>query len=153
MTNTTAASKYIPKRPRISINWNPPFRPKFKKKKYYVREKWSRKVVPSRGLWGGSYHSRQMLALWFYIWTLYSRFYYCNWYTNDNKRQNFGFHLPQDDRTALGGVQLGLITLSYWHPLGVQVLFFRFWRIITQKNVLYPIPVLPWATLSLPLLL
>ena len=25
MTNTTAASKYIPRRPRISINWNPPF--------------------------------------------------------------------------------------------------------------------------------
>ena len=28
MTNTTAASKYIPKRPRICINWNPPFRTK-----------------------------------------------------------------------------------------------------------------------------
>ena len=26
MTNTNAASKYIPRRPRISINWNPPFR-------------------------------------------------------------------------------------------------------------------------------
>ena len=25
MTNTTEASKYIPRRPRISINWNPPF--------------------------------------------------------------------------------------------------------------------------------
>ena len=25
MTNTTAASKYTPRRPRISINWNPPF--------------------------------------------------------------------------------------------------------------------------------
>ena len=25
MKNTTAASKYIPRRPRISINWNPPF--------------------------------------------------------------------------------------------------------------------------------
>ena len=25
LTNTTAASKYIPGRPRISINWNPPF--------------------------------------------------------------------------------------------------------------------------------
>ena len=25
LTNTTAASKYIPRRPRISINWNPPF--------------------------------------------------------------------------------------------------------------------------------
>ena len=25
MTNTTAASKYIPRRPRISINWNPSF--------------------------------------------------------------------------------------------------------------------------------
>ena len=29
VTNTTAASKYIPKRPRICINWNPPFRPHF----------------------------------------------------------------------------------------------------------------------------
>ena len=27
MTNNTAASKYIPRRPRISINWTPPFRP------------------------------------------------------------------------------------------------------------------------------
>ena len=25
LTNTTAASKYIPRRPRICINWNPPF--------------------------------------------------------------------------------------------------------------------------------
>jgi hypothetical protein len=25
VTNTTAASKYIPRRPRISINGNPPF--------------------------------------------------------------------------------------------------------------------------------
>ena len=25
VTNTTVASKYIPKRPRICINWNPPF--------------------------------------------------------------------------------------------------------------------------------
>ena len=25
VANTTAASKYIPRRPRISINWNPPF--------------------------------------------------------------------------------------------------------------------------------
>ena len=25
VTNTTAALKYIPKRPRICINWNPPF--------------------------------------------------------------------------------------------------------------------------------
>ena len=29
VTNTTAASNYIPKRPRICINWNPPFRPHF----------------------------------------------------------------------------------------------------------------------------
>ena len=41
-----------------------------------------------------------------------------------NVRQNFGFHLPRDDRTALGRVQLGLITLSSWHPLGVHVTFF-----------------------------
>ena len=27
MTNTTTASKYMPKRPRICINGNPPFRP------------------------------------------------------------------------------------------------------------------------------
>ena len=25
LTNTTAASKYMPRRPRIWINWNPPF--------------------------------------------------------------------------------------------------------------------------------
>ena len=25
LTSTTPASKYIPKRPRICINWNPPF--------------------------------------------------------------------------------------------------------------------------------
>ena len=41
-----------------------------------------------------------------------------------NVRQNFGFHLPRDDRTALGGVQLGLITLSFWHPWGVHVNLF-----------------------------
>ena len=29
VTNATAASKYIPKRPRICINCNPPFRPHF----------------------------------------------------------------------------------------------------------------------------
>ena len=29
VTNNTAASKYIPERPRIWINWNPPFWPKF----------------------------------------------------------------------------------------------------------------------------
>ena len=28
VTNTTAASKYIPRTPRISINWNPPFQAK-----------------------------------------------------------------------------------------------------------------------------
>ena len=27
VTNTSTASKYIPKRPRICINWNPTFRP------------------------------------------------------------------------------------------------------------------------------
>ena len=47
-----------------------------------------------------------------------------------NVRQNFGFHLLRDDRTALGGVQLGLITLSSWHPLGVHVIFFQ----ILKKN-------------------
>ena len=29
VTNSTAASKCIPKKPRICIIWNPPFRPKF----------------------------------------------------------------------------------------------------------------------------
>ena len=33
MTNTTAASKYIPRRPRISINWNPPFQNSLHKKR------------------------------------------------------------------------------------------------------------------------
>ena len=41
-----------------------------------------------------------------------------------NVRQNFGFHLLRDDCTALGGVQLGLITLSPWHPWGVHVNLF-----------------------------
>ena len=41
-----------------------------------------------------------------------------------NVGRNFGFHLPRDDRTALGGVQLGLITLSFWHPWGVHVNLF-----------------------------
>ena len=40
-----------------------------------------------------------------------------------NVRWNFGFHLPQDDRTALGRVQVGLITLSSWHPCRVHVIF------------------------------
>ena len=45
-------------------------------------------------------------------------------YLATNVGRNFGFHLPRDDRTALGGVQVGLITLSSWHPLGVHVIFF-----------------------------
>ena len=47
-----------------------------------------------------------------------------------NVRQNLGFHLPWNDRTALGGVQLGLITLSSWHPWGVHVIFSQ----ILKKN-------------------
>ena len=47
-----------------------------------------------------------------------------------NVRWNFGFHLPRDDRTVLGKVQLGLITSSSWHPWGVQVIFFQ----ILKKN-------------------
>ena len=45
-------------------------------------------------------------------------------YLATNVGRNFGFHLPRDDRTALGGVQLGLITLSSWHPWEVHVIFF-----------------------------
>ena len=45
-------------------------------------------------------------------------------YLATNVRQNLGFHLPWNDRTALGGVQLGLITLSSWQPWGVHVNFF-----------------------------
>ena len=34
-------------------------------------------------------------------------------YLATNVGRNFGFHLPWDDSTVLGGVQLGLITLSF----------------------------------------
>ena len=34
-----------------------------------------------------------------------------------NVRRNLGCHLPWADRTALGGVGLGLITLSFGHPM------------------------------------
>ena len=35
------------------------------------------------------------------------------------------FHIPWDDRTALGGVQLGPITLSFGHPCRVHVIFIK----------------------------
>ena len=38
-----------------------------------------------------------------------------------NVRQNLGFHQSWDDCTALSEAQLGLITLSSWHPWGVHV--------------------------------
>ena len=44
LTNTTAASKYIPRRPRICINWNPPFQTK----NYLVK-------VPLKVLWCNIY--------------------------------------------------------------------------------------------------
>ena len=38
-----------------------------------------------------------------------------------NVRQNLGFHQSLDDCIALGGTQLGLITLSSWHSCRVHV--------------------------------
>ena len=52
-------------------------------------------------------------------------------YLATNVRQNLGFHLPWNDRTALGGVQLGMITLSSWHPSRVHVIFIQ---IIKRNN-------------------
>ena len=45
-----------------------------------------------------------------------------------NDWQNLGFHLPWDDRTALGRVQLGLIKLSSWHPCRVHVIFVQIFK-------------------------
>ena len=41
------------------------------------------------------------------------------------KMQHLGFHLPWADLTALGGVRLGLITLSFGHPCIVHVIFIQ----------------------------
>ena len=45
-------------------------------------------------------------------------------YLATNVRQNFGFHLPRDDRTALGGVQLGLNYIEFLASLGSPCKFF-----------------------------
>ena len=67
-------------------------------------------------------------------------------YFATNVRWNLGFHLPSNDRAALGGVPLGLITLSSWHPCRVHVILIQIYREIRQKNVLYPVSLLPRAT-------
>ena len=46
-------------------------------------------------------------------------------YLATNVRRNLGYHLPWSDHTALGGVQLGLITLSFGHPCRVHVIFIQ----------------------------
>ena len=76
-----------------------------------------------------SYHSRKLLALQFYLWTLLKTSFITvidtrMQYLTANVRRNLGFHLLSDDPTALGGVPLGLITLSSWHPCRVHVNFF-----------------------------
>ena len=43
VTNTTAASKYIPKRPKIFINWNPPF------------QNWLHNIFKNCFLWSKTY--------------------------------------------------------------------------------------------------
>ena len=63
-----------------------------------------------------------------------------------NVRQNFGFHQSRDDCTALSEAQLGLITLSSWHPCRVHVILIQIYREIRQKNVLYSVSLLPRAT-------
>ena len=75
-----------------------------------------------------SYHSRKLLALQFYLWTLLKTSFITvidtrMQYLTANVRRNLGFHLLSDDPTALGGVPLGLITLSSWHPCRVHVIF------------------------------
>ena len=91
--------------------------------------------VPSRGLWGGSYHSRKLLALQFYLGTLWETSFITvtgtkMQYLATNVRRSLGFHLPSDDRTALGRVPQGLITLSSWHPCRVHVIFIH----ISKRN-------------------
>ena len=63
-----------------------------------------------------------------------------------NVRQNLGFHQYLDDCIALSEAQLGLITLSSWHPCRVHVILIQIYREIRQKNVLYPVSLLPRAT-------
>ena len=46
-------------------------------------------------------------------------------YLATNVRRNLGCHLPWSDHTALGGLQLGLITLSFGHPCRVHVIFIQ----------------------------
>ena len=98
--------------------------------------------VPSRGLWGGSYHSRKLLALQFYLGTLWETSFITvtgtkMQYLATNVRRSLGFHLPSDDRTALGRVPQGLITLSSWHPCRVYVIFIHISKRNNPKRMCY----------------
>ena len=60
MTSTTTASKYIPKRPRICINWNPPFQTQI----YLVKVPINVNIVKQDLL-----HKKQFLKiLWSEVW-------------------------------------------------------------------------------------
>ena len=59
-TNTTAASKYMPKRPRICTNWNPPFQTQL----YLVKVPLNVSIVKQDLL-----HRKQILKiLWSEVW-------------------------------------------------------------------------------------
>ena len=60
LTSTTTASKYIPKRPRICINWNPPFQTQI----YLVKVPLNVNIVKQDLL-----HKKQFLKiLWSEVW-------------------------------------------------------------------------------------
>ena len=60
MNSTTAASKYIPRRPRISINWNPPFQTQI----YFVKVPLNMNIVKQDYL-----QKKQFLKiLWSEVW-------------------------------------------------------------------------------------
>ena len=54
-----------------------------------------------------------------------------------NVRQTLGFHQSRDDCTALSEAQLGLITLSSWHPQGVHVNIFTDFEEKWPKRMCY----------------
>ena len=79
VTNTTTASKYIPKRPRICINWNPPFQTSL------------HKIFEHCFLWSKSYFTRRGILL-SKFWSADSGFFrYVLWCCGSICHQPFAF--------------------------------------------------------------
>ena len=75
VTNITAATKYIPRRPRISINWNPPFQTQIylvNSKKYIIFQKFLNR---SKFFFGFTIHKKLNKSCSL-------EFFFCSWKKN-----------------------------------------------------------------------